>query len=169
MRLRSTSLKAALAALLTLGLVTAVAQPASAITYQPPCTNGALYSGTAWQNTTSPTGTSTNDKIVWCQIQAGPAHDPYNVNAPQGGGFVYNYIANGIPGTNTWKGLQSYLATTWGYAGPINGIPGANTYNAIIRAGNVLAPYGAQAQDGSLSTTDWRNFAYHVKVAYWSD
>lgn len=166
MRLRNTSIKTALGALLALGLVTVVAQPASAIGWQEPCTSS-VYSGTAWQNTTSPTGTSTADKIVWCQIQAGPANDPNNVNAPQGGGFVYNYLANGIPGPNTWKGLQSYLSTDWGYRGPINGIPGPNTYNAIIRAGNWSAALGVQPQDGSLSTTDWRNFAYHIKVSYW--
>jgi peptidoglycan hydrolase-like protein with peptidoglycan-binding domain len=166
MRLRNRTIKAALAALLSLGLVTVAAQPAMALTYQEPCVTY-LYSGVAWQNTTSPTATGFYDKVVWCQIQAGPSHDMYNVNAPQGGGFVYNYIANGIPGANTWKGLQSYLAVNWQYAGPINGIPGPNTYNAIIRAGNSLAPLGVQPLDGSLSTTDWRNFAYHVKVVFY--
>ena len=168
MRMRSTSIKAAIGAVLALGLATAVAQPASALTYQEPCISS-LYSGAAWSQTTSPTATGTYDKIVWCQIQAGPAHSSYNVNAPQGGGFVYNYIANGIPGTNSWKGLMSYLATDFGYRGPINGIPGPNTYNAMIRAGNLLAPYGVQPLDGSLSTTDWRSFAYHVKVAWYGD
>lgn len=165
MRLRTRTLKAAIAALLSLGLVTVAAQPAMAIGYVSPCTTN-LYS-VVWPNATGPTGTTFADKVVWCQIQAGPAHDSDNVYAPQGGGFIYNYLANGIPGPNTWKGLQSYLATDWGYRGPINGIPGPNTYNAIIRAANSGGQYPAQPQDGSLSTTDWRSFAYFVKAVFW--
>jgi hypothetical protein len=165
MRLRKASTKAMLAALLTLGLVTVAAQPAMAIGYVSPCTTTNLYSN-QWAYATGPTGTTFADKVVWCQMQAGPAHAWYNVQAPQGGGFVYDYLANGIPGPNTWKGLQSYLSVDWGYRGPINGIPGPNTYNAIIRAGNSTGQYGTQPQDGSLSAVDWRSFAYLVKANF---
>jgi peptidoglycan hydrolase-like protein with peptidoglycan-binding domain len=37
---------------------------------------------------------------------------------------------DGVPGTNTYKVLQS-LASRGGYTGPIDGIPGPNTYAGL--------------------------------------
>jgi hypothetical protein len=159
MRLRRTSIRAGLAAVLALGFVTVVAQPAAANPITTYCSNN-LYSNAGHMSNSQP------HKITWCQIQDGPASDPSNANWQ--GGFVYPYIVDGIPGPNTWKGLQSYLRN-WGYTGPINGVPGPNTYNAMIRAGNFFANYGTQPQDGSLGTTDWKNFGHYIRVAYFGN
>lgn len=153
---KKTSLKAAGAALATIGLVLGVVQPASANPITSYC-NTNLYSNAGHTSNSQPS------QIGWCQIQDGPASDPSN--ASWAGGFVYPYIVDGVPGPNTWKGLQTYLRN-WGYTGPINGVPGPNTYNAMVRAGNHLANYGVQPQDGSLGTTDWKNFNHYIKVAY---
>ena len=42
----------------------------------------------------------------------------------------YDGAVDGVPGLNTYKGLQ-LLAQDGGYTGPIDGIPGPNTYNGI--------------------------------------
>jgi peptidoglycan hydrolase-like protein with peptidoglycan-binding domain len=156
MNWKKTSIKAGAAAALSIALLVVGVQPASANSITTYC-NSNLYSNSGHTSNSQP------NQIGWCQIQAGPASDPSN--ASWAGGFVYPYIIDGVPGPNTWKGLQTYLRN-WGYTGPINGVPGTNTYNAMIRAGNYIAPYGVQAQDGSLGTTDWKNFIYEVKISY---
>lgn len=42
----------------------------------------------------------------------------------------YSGPVDGVPGINTYKGLQ-LLAEDGGYTGPIDGIPGTNTYNGL--------------------------------------
>lgn len=60
----------------------------------------------------------------------------------------YDGPTDGAPGVNTYKGLQ-LLAQDGGYTGPIDGIPGPNTYTGIQEylngsSGGVPAPSNAQ-------------------------
>jgi len=42
----------------------------------------------------------------------------------------YGGAVDGVPGTNTYKGLQ-LLAADYGYEGPIDGVPGSNTFAGL--------------------------------------
>lgn len=90
-------------------------------------------------------------QAMWCQIQWGPA----TMN-----GEGYNGPADGVPGPNTWKGLQLFLSRYFGYTGPIDGIPGTNTYKAMQR----MAAKGGYtgAIDGVLGPNSWRGFGMYL-------
>lgn len=50
---------------------------------------------------------------------------------------------DGVPGPNTWRGVQAVLARRGWYAGPIDGIPGPNTWKGVqqfARGGGYLGP-----------------------------
>ncbi|WP_239014570.1 hypothetical protein [Archangium violaceum] len=46
-------------------------------------------------------------------------------------GFGYTGPIDGVPGTHTYKVLQSLASRGGYYAGPIDGSPGANTYAGL--------------------------------------
>ncbi|GAA1655546.1 peptidoglycan DD-metalloendopeptidase family protein [Catellatospora bangladeshensis] len=60
---------------------------------------------------------------------------------------------DGVPGVNTWKGVQT-VVRGYGYTGPIDGVPGANTYAALQR----LAQKGGYTGpvDGALGPNSWK-------------
>ncbi len=93
-------------------------------------------------------------------MQAGPATF---------GSFKYTGPIDGVMGTNSWKGVMSYLAADWGYTGPVDGVPGPNTYNAMIRAGNSVGDFGVQPQNGTLSQADWQNWAVLIAYGFFGD
>jgi len=77
--------------------------------------------------------------------------------------YGYTGPINGVLGQNSWKGIMAYLADDWDYNGPVNGIPGVNTYKAMQRMGNAYGWSAAVTVDGSLGTRDWQNWAYGVR------
>ncbi|MEV1132169.1 peptidoglycan-binding domain-containing protein [Agromyces sp. NPDC049794] len=96
---------------------------------------------------------SSTDKPMWCRIQHGPA-------ASHG----YTGPADGYPGTNSWKGVQSYLRYEKVYYGPIDGIPGTNTYKGIqqiARRGGYDGPI-----DGIPGPNTWRGFDKHIRLIW---
>ncbi|KFF58017.1 peptidase M23, partial [Cryobacterium sp. MLB-32] len=55
----------------------------------------------------------------------------------------YEGPVDGIPGGNTWKGVQQVLSDLHYYSGPVDGLPGGNTYRALqtlAREGNYEGP-----------------------------
>ncbi|MFY0580224.1 peptidoglycan-binding domain-containing protein [Cystobacter fuscus] len=40
---------------------------------------------------------------------------------------------DGVPGANTWKGVQTVISTKGFYSGPIDGVPGENTWKGVQR------------------------------------
>ncbi|HEX6685207.1 MAG TPA: peptidoglycan-binding domain-containing protein [Candidatus Limnocylindrales bacterium] len=96
---------------------------------------------------------SASDMPMWCRIQAGPA-------ASHG----YTGPADGIPGPNTWRGVQRFLAARGVYGGPADGIPGPNTYRGIqltARHGGYTGPI-----DGIPGPNTWRGFDMAIRVMY---
>jgi hypothetical protein len=45
----------------------------------------------------------------------------------------YTGPVDGLPGTNTWKGVQTVISNRGFYTGPIDGIPGENTWKGVQR------------------------------------
>ncbi|ATB33619.1 GH25 family lysozyme [Melittangium boletus] len=43
----------------------------------------------------------------------------------------YTGVIDGVPGTNTWKGVQTVLRELGYYDGPVDGVPGINTYKGL--------------------------------------
>lgn len=64
----------------------------------------------------------------------------------------YSGPVDGVPGPNTWKGVQAVLRD-YGYVGPIDGAPGPNTWKALQR----LAATGGYAGpiDGDPGARTW--------------
>lgn len=49
-------------------------------------------------------------------------------------------VSTGTPGTNYYKNLQCFAKLHGDYEGPVNGIPGVNTWKGIQRVANNWAP-----------------------------
>jgi len=98
-------------------------------------------------------------QALWCQIQERPA-----------AWFGYNGPTDGIPGPNTWKGVQGMLRAYYGYTGPIDGIPGPNTYKAMQRmaAETWIGRYTGPI-DGIMGPNSWRGFANAVHTRFYGD
>jgi GH25 family lysozyme M1 (1,4-beta-N-acetylmuramidase) len=45
----------------------------------------------------------------------------------------YTGVVDGVPGANTWKGVQTVIRDQGFYSGPIDGIPGENTWKGVQR------------------------------------
>ena len=74
----------------------------------------------------------------------------------------YSGPIDGAPGTNTWKGLQA-LAALGGYAGPQDGVPGPNTYNGLnVWLANGDAPAGMSGVYGFDVGTTQRNLDFQA-------
>ncbi|MEV6816738.1 peptidoglycan-binding domain-containing protein [Micromonospora sp. NPDC051296] len=96
---------------------------------------------------------SASDQPMWCRVQHGPA-----------AAFGYTGPADGYPGVNTWKGVQSYLRASGVYSGPVDGIPGTNTYKGIqliARHGGYNGPI-----DGIPGANTWRGFDMAIRVGW---
>ncbi|WP_434389938.1 GH25 family lysozyme [Melittangium boletus] len=69
----------------------------------------------------------------------------------------YEGPVDGVPGLNTYKGLQ-LLAQDGGYTGPIDGVPGPNTYNGIqeyLNGSSGGVPPLSNAQGVTLQRIAW--------------
>lgn len=96
---------------------------------------------------------SATDKPMWCRIQAGPAAS-----------FGYTGPADGIPGRNTWIGLQKFLQYRKVYFGPADGYPGPNTYKGIQLVARDFGYTGPI--DGIPGPNTWRGFDKAIRVMY---
>lgn len=74
----------------------------------------------------------------------------------------YSGPIDGVPGINTWKGVQLTARAGGGYSGPIDGVPGHNTWVAVQTYakhwGGYLGPI-----DGVPGFNTWQGFANGVK------
>ncbi|WP_197059498.1 peptidoglycan DD-metalloendopeptidase family protein, partial [Cryobacterium sp. MLB-32] len=43
----------------------------------------------------------------------------------------YQGVQDGIPGVNTWKGVQTVITDNGFYSGPVDGLPGPNTWKGV--------------------------------------
>ena len=137
--------------LLAAGLTFAGTQTASAQTITAYCQANEYTLD--WESNSLP------NQILYCQMQEGPASN-----------FGYVGPVNGVMGTNSWKGIQAYLANGWNYTGPVNGVPGVNTYKAMQRAGNFAADLNHQvAVNGTMNLQSWKNFALEIETQYFGD
>lgn len=97
---------------------------------------------------------SSTDMPMWCRIQHGPAAQ-----------FGYTGPADGIPGRNTWIGVQKFLQYQGVYFGPADGYPGPNTYKGIQtiakRSGGYQGPV-----DGIPGPNTWRGFDSAIRMMY---
>ena len=91
-------------------------------------------------------GSTSFTQDLQCRLQEGPASH-----------YGYTGPIDGVMGTNSWKGMQSFLAANYGYTGPIDGAPGTNTYKALQRwaadgshGGTYTGPI-----DGVMGTNSW--------------
>jgi hypothetical protein len=98
---------------------------------------------------------TTNSQALWCQLQGGPSRF---------GG--YTGPVDGVPGVNTWKGLQTWLRR-FGYTGPIDGVPGTNTYKALQRWGQRGGYTGPV--DGVMGPNSWAGLGRAVKLNFFTD
>jgi murein DD-endopeptidase len=95
-------------------------------------------------------GSSTGAHIHWHLLISGTRVNPLlyidgaptpSLNTWQGvqtllaKSYGYTGPIDGIPGPNTWRAIQTWLKAKYGYTGPIDGVPGPNTYAALKRAG----------------------------------
>ncbi|KFA88421.1 GH25 family lysozyme [Archangium violaceum] len=71
----------------------------------------------------------------------------------------YTGVVDGVPGVNTWKGVQTVITNHGYYSGPIDGIPGENTWKGVQRLaqlGGYTGPVdGYPGQYTYLGLTHW--------------
>lgn len=137
-----------LGAALAIGGATA---PASALTWSSYC-QAHKYDG-------EPFSTSLT-QVAACRIQGGPA-------AVGNGSIKYLGPVDGVMGTNSWKGLQAYLAARFNYTGPIDGAPGTNTYKAMQRWAATQGYSGPI--DGVMGANSWAYFNRAVRMTFFND
>ncbi|ASD24247.1 peptidase M23 (plasmid) [Cryobacterium sp. LW097] len=72
----------------------------------------------------------------------------------------YGGEIDGIPGTNTWKGVQNVLTDLEYYSGPVDGVPGRNTYIGLQLVAKVGDYSGAV--DGIPGPATWAGIAKYL-------
>ena len=64
---------------------------------------------------------------------------------------------DGIPGPNTWKGIQTTVRRYGYYHGPVDGVPGPNTYRGMQMYARDGGGYTGPV-DGVLGPNSWAGF-----------